>query len=437
MTHMSSSYLSYAKIHLLQNIKRMEDYAMLYGQIAGIFFSGLLGIISWNYQTTEIKNIPIVIIAIVLSLGLALAEQWSSKMKAYLGWYFLFTLGYTLPFFFTYALFENPQSILLHLGLSAALFFLGFLVEGLLLTILSCLGIVLAFGLYTSIDSNFVFPEYFWQLVGVVTLFITSCFLFREKNAVIQKEHIAIMHGISGFMAHELRTPLVSMSFMGGGINKFLPDLLESHRRALEINLPVKPISNVQVEALKKAARNLEYASKQSLLIIDMLLMRLKYSSQWGDVSTQSIIECVEEALSSYPLTEEEKKVIHFHPENAFNFLGNKVCMTHVIFNLIKNALYSTKKAGKGQIDIWLETQENNHFLHFRDTGCGIPEGEIHRLFDKFFSKTVGGTGLGLSFCKMVMQDFKGEITCRSKLNEFAEFILTFPRIDHNKLKKL
>ena len=86
-------------------------------------------------------------------------------------------------------------------------------------------------------------------------------------------------------------------------------------------------------------------------------------------------------------------------------------------------------KAEKGEIFIWLEQHEEFNELHFKDTGQGIPALAIPHLFERFFTTTLTGTGVGLSFCKMVMRSFEGNILCRSIEGEFAEFILQFPHI--------
>ncbi|MBA8667975.1 HAMP domain-containing histidine kinase [Holosporaceae bacterium 'Namur'] len=56
-------------------------------------------------------------------------------------------------------------------------------------------------------------------------------------------------------------------------------------------------------------------------------------------------------------------------------------------------------------------------------------------IFDKFYSKSKSGTGIGLAFCKMIMQDMGGYIECKSRVGKYTEFILTFPKA--KKIRKL
>ena len=98
--------------------------------------------------------------------------------------------------------------------------------------------------------------------------------------------------------------------------------------------------------------------------------------------------------------------------------------------NLLKNAFYFIDKAGKGEIYIWAEINKNKSLLHFKDTAQGIEPEVLPKIFNQFFTyETNRGTGIGLSFCKIVMQSHHGNIECYSKFGEFTEFVLSFPKI--------
>ena len=114
--------------------------------------------------------------------------------------------------------------------------------------------------------------------------------------------------------------------------------------------------------------------------------------------------------------------------KSDFSFKGDELLMIHLLFNLLKNALYYIKVAGKGDIHIWCDQNEKHNILHFKDTGQGIAKKDLPHIFERFFTKTPHGTGIGLAFCKMVMNSLGGDITCSSHEKEFAEFTLLFPK---------
>ncbi|WP_230306269.1 ATP-binding protein, partial [Legionella pneumophila] len=95
--------------------------------------------------------------------------------------------------------------------------------------------------------------------------------------------------------------------------------------------------------------------------------------------------------------------------------------------NLIKNALYVIAMAQRGEINIWTESGDKYHYLYFKDTAKGMSKQQLNRLFNHFYTTTFMGTGIGLSFCKLVMNAFGGDIVCESKEGEYTLFILSFP----------
>jgi signal transduction histidine kinase len=118
---------------------------------------------------------------------------------------------------------------------------------------------------------------------------------------------------------------------------------------------------------------------------------------------------------------------VKWNREVNFHFWGDKTLMVHTLFNLFKNSLYYIHAAKKGIIEIWCEKKEDGNILHFKDTGKGILSDALPKLFEKFYTTTYHGTGLGLAFCKLAMTGFGGSIKCTSEYGEFTEFEMIFP----------
>jgi signal transduction histidine kinase len=102
------------------------------------------------------------------------------------------------------------------------------------------------------------------------------------------------------------------------------------------------------------------------------------------------------------------------------------------LFNLFKNALHAIAIAGKGEIFISIEpanpsSGKKHNQLIFKDTGPGISPDNLRHIFDRFYTKTEHGTGIGLAFCQSVMQRLGGQITCTSRQGEHTTFTLSFP----------
>lgn len=235
---------------------------------------------------------------------------------------------------------------------------------------------------------------------------------------------------LAGAIAHEMRTPLMGISAEARWLKKVIPILLESYEIATKLPATtIPPILPIHLQALQEISEIFEKTTRNAFTIIDMLMMNFNENPLETTLEVCSISSCIKEALSSYPLTEEEKKVIHSEASEDFSFKGNGLLIQHVLFNLIKNALYYVKKSRNGAIFIRAEKSKNSNILLFKDTGTGIPEDILPHIFDRFFSRTAHGTGIGLAFCKMVMEGLGGNIVCTSIPGESTEFKLEFPTI--------
>jgi signal transduction histidine kinase len=107
-----------------------------------------------------------------------------------------------------------------------------------------------------------------------------------------------------------------------------------------------------------------------------------------------------------------------------------------IVHNLIYNALKFTPKGGT--LTVALEEAEHEVHLFIRDTGTGMTDAELARIWDRFYkadeartsrSDMSTGTGLGLTIVKHLVTGMNGTIQARSRIGEGTEFRVTFPRI--------
>lgn len=119
--------------------------------------------------------------------------------------------------------------------------------------------------------------------------------------------------------------------------------------------------------------------------------------------------------------------------------------ISQVINNLLSNAL---KFTNEGQVKLHLRLVESYYSpdpmiqISVSDTGIGIPQEEVERVFDRFYQvdssqrRVHEGAGLGLSICKDIVEHYQGKIRLESKLGEGTTFFLTLPEL-HQPRKKL
>lgn len=253
-----------------------------------------------------------------------------------------------------------------------------------------------------------------------------------ELKEKLHEEKLLAMKALAASIAHELRTPLLSI-YNVSAIKDFFPELITSYEMAKKAGLPVPFMRTSQLEVIKNAFDILERETNYANAIINLSLNNIKeLNISRKNFKPQKISDCINAALDHYPFSPEtEKKLISFEStNNDFMFMGDNMLVNQVFVNLVKNALYFIKKAGKGQIYIWSNSDEKFNRLYFKDTGYGIDKEVLPHIFDHFFSKTDNGTGIGLAYCRMVMQNMDGEITCESVFGEYAKFILQFPKLE-------
>jgi PAS domain S-box-containing protein len=101
--------------------------------------------------------------------------------------------------------------------------------------------------------------------------------------------------------------------------------------------------------------------------------------------------------------------------------------MRRVFSNLIMNAIQAMPDGGELTID--LSRREEHLLVSFRDTGVGIPEEKVDKLFNPFFTTKAKGQGLGLAVCKRLVEACGGRITVESKLGEGSTFTVELPFI--------
>ena len=117
--------------------------------------------------------------------------------------------------------------------------------------------------------------------------------------------------------------------------------------------------------------------------------------------------------------------------DNLPKMLADEGRFTQVLLNLLDNAIKYTPE--RGNIRITVSKKENFVQIEVADTGAGIPEKDIPRIFERFYrvdkarSRELGGTGLGLSIVKHIVQAHGGEVGVTSTLGKGSTFSFTIP----------
>jgi signal transduction histidine kinase len=137
--------------------------------------------------------------------------------------------------------------------------------------------------------------------------------------------------------------------------------------------------------------------------------------------------------VAAYPFrSTRERDCVQVQVLQDFRFTASQPLFAQVLSNLIKNALHSLASAGTaplpGDLRLQVGLHEGRGRITVTDNGVGIPYNRLTRIFEPFYSTQPGaGSGLGLTFCKNVVETVNGQISVRSEPDEGASFMIDLP----------
>lgn len=429
------------KSHLVENAWDSESSMIPFG-LFGLISLPLFYFINLyilNSDTLPVgyqrSDIVLRLICVLLCLALTFKDYLPNILRPYLPLVWYGGILFFMPFFATYMTLQHHFSAAWILNSLSILILTILLVDWFTYAFLLILGITLGtftYYLFTpqvfplSINTH---PLTFMDVSITYIISIIMGMIFSRRKNLIEYAKLQAVKSVGANIAHELRTPIASIEAGITGAKSYFPLLLDAYVMAKEHKVSVPEIPAKHMNTLLTLLDALEEETKYSNTIIDMLLIKSKQRGfNKANFNNCSINHCISEALRRYPFKEGELELISWDDQQDFNFDGEPLLILHVFFNLIKNALYFIEQEGKGEIKIWYGYSSQYNIVHFKDTAKGIPKHIMPKLFERFYSYSNRGTGLGLAFCKMVMKGLEGDIKCESFYGEFTDFILYFPR---------
>lgn len=255
----------------------------------------------------------------------------------------------------------------------------------------------------------------------------------QSRKEAVYTEKMSLLANLSANIAHEMRTPLSGVRSSISGVESYLPELMRGYHEISELNpQSYPPIRAEHLEMLKRTPKRIKTMVDQANTVIDLLLVNLRDRKlDAASFSVCSISDCINEALETYPFKRGERERIKIDLHQEFTFLGIQSLMVYVLFNLLKNALYSIEAACKGEVSITLESENGTNRLVFADTGLGIKTEDLPKIFEGFFTTKGDGTGAGLAFCRRTLKSFGGNVSAESEVGIYAKIILELPKHTH------
>ncbi len=211
-------------------------------------------------------------------------------------------------------------------------------------------------------------------------------------------------------VSHELRIPL---SILKGqtelGLRRLRSE--EEYRKVLESNLE-------EIQRMEKIVERLLFLSRADRGEIELSYTPIDLNGLMEQVCSQFQVLAREKNIRIEPTVN--------HP---VSIMGDELLLRELLLNLVQNAMTYTPTGG--EVKLMLERDEGRIKISVSDTGTGISEHEIPRIFDRFYqvdkSRSSQGSGLGLSICKWIAEAHQGKITVDSTLGKGSQFTVSLP----------
>lgn len=227
------------------------------------------------------------------------------------------------------------------------------------------------------------------------------------EESVRRSDRLAAVGRMAAGLAHEIRNPLGSMSSALQFLQDRSPRPAEE-AKLMDIVLRESDRMNNIISNFLAFARPAVDGSSEKREVVNL---------------TDALSDCLSLIRHSPEVTSTHKLEIVAEP--GLKIDGNETQLKQVCWNLARNALEAMPEGGEFRVSAFSEN--GNVVTVFRDTGSGMDQEMLDRMFEPFVSGS-GGTGLGLSIVHRIIQEHGGRIDVKSELGKGTSVTVEFPR---------
>lgn len=228
----------------------------------------------------------------------------------------------------------------------------------------------------------------------------------RLKERLARESRLAALGEVAANVAHEIRNPLGAIEGFG---------------RLLQ-----KDLEKANPDAVRLLTRMVFAANQMNCVVSNLLNFTRHTTPHFMPADMTTIIE---EVIGMMELKAEENDVnlqLKAQPGQGQCML-DPVRVKEVVINLVANAIQACPPRSDAQVIMTVKQQNAHVEFTISDNGPGIPETDLNRIFEPFYTLKNDGIGLGLALCKRIVEEHEGVIHAQNNPDGGACFILRIP----------
>jgi len=228
--------------------------------------------------------------------------------------------------------------------------------------------------------------------------------LKETKDQLVQSEKLAALGTMAAGIAHEIRNPLTSLQLFV----QMMAERFDDHEFREKFTQIVPP----EIERLNRIVNDLVSFAKPAKLTREPNQINeiLEKTVRLSEISFKKLNVKVVKEFSDVP-----------------KVMADPQQIMQIFLNLIMNGAQAMPNGGTLTVKSYFNTVTGRVAIDINDTGTGISEENIKKLFSPFFTTKDGGTGLGLAITRRIIEEHKGEIKVKSRVGEGTTFTVELP----------
>lgn len=254
------------------------------------------------------------------------------------------------------------------------------------------------------------------DIIGIVDQEVTEWTNTQTRKIADMAELETLRRNFLSNVSHELKTPIFN-------IQGFIHTLIDGGIYDEDINMKYLTKASSNVDRLQTIVEDLEVISKleSGQMVLDMTAFDIK--------------RLVQEVFEDLELKSQQSRIrliMRDQHHKAFKVRADRESIRQVLINLIENSI----KYGNhgGETNVTFVDVADKYLIEISDNGIGIPETHLPHVFERFYrvdkgrSRKQGGSGLGLSIVKHIIEAHRQTINVRSEQGKGTSFVFTLEK---------